>query len=96
MARTKNTNRRGSFGPSGKRRMTVGGKRPPIIGGYSDDERTTGKIRSTPPDLTVVVGSGDNREEFECYKIAMCFACPYFDGEKYSFFFGNPIFYFII
>lgn len=28
-----------------------------------------------------MVGSGDNREEFECYKIAMCFASPYFDGE---------------
>lgn len=42
---------------------------------------TPGRIRAAPPDLTIVVGSGDNREEFECYKIAMCFACPYFDGE---------------
>ena len=89
MARTKQTNR-GNLGSSSYdiRRM-IGGKRPLIIR-YSD-ERTIGKIRSTPPDLTVVVGSGDNREEFECYKIGMCFACPYFDGELYSFFFVHPI-----
>ena len=82
MARTKQTNRRnsGSSSSSGKLRRMVGGKRPPIVRYPVDDERK-GKIRSTPPDLTVVVGSGDEREEFECYKIAMCFACPYFDGE---------------
>ena len=29
------------------------------------------KIRSSPPDITVVVGSGDAREEFECYKVVL-------------------------
>ena len=37
------------------------------------------KIRSSPPDITVVVGKGDAREEFECYKVALSFASPYFD-----------------
>jgi len=26
------------------------------------------RIRSMPPDVTVVVGIGDNQQEFECYK----------------------------
>lgn len=37
------------------------------------------KIRSQPPDITVAVGSGSAMEEFECYKIVLSFASPYFD-----------------
>jgi len=29
----------------------------------------------------ILQGSGDNRQEFECYKIALSFAFPYFDGK---------------
>ena len=36
-------------------------------------------IRSSPPDITVVVGTGEAREEFECYRVALSFASPYFD-----------------
>jgi len=31
--------------------------------------------------IYIFKGSGDNRQEFECYKIALSFACPYFDGK---------------
>ena len=37
-------------------------------------------IRSMPPDVTVVVGTGDNQQEFECYKVVLSFASPYLDA----------------
>jgi hypothetical protein len=33
-----------------------------------------------PPDVTVVVGTGDNQQEFECYKVVLSFASPYLDA----------------
>ena len=32
------------------------------------------KIKSVPPDLIVSVGSGPSKQEFECYKVVLCFA----------------------
>ncbi|KAL7548667.1 hypothetical protein ACHAWF_011937 [Thalassiosira exigua] len=37
-------------------------------------------IRYQSPDVVVAVGSGDDMQEFECYKIALSFASPYFDA----------------
>lgn len=42
--------------------------------------RTLRKIRSQPPDVVVAVGTGECMQEFECYKIALSFASPYFDA----------------
>jgi len=33
-----------------------------------------------PPDVTVVVGTGDNQQEFECYKTVLSFASQYLDA----------------
>mmetsp|Transcript_6012 Transcript_6012/g.13637 ORF Transcript_6012/g.13637 Transcript_6012/m.13637 type:complete len:294 (+) Transcript_6012:113-994(+) len=41
---------------------------------------TPKKIRSSSPDVIVAVGQGDAMREFECYKIALSFASPYFDA----------------
>lgn len=41
---------------------------------------TTKKIRSQPPDVIVAVGEGDALREFECYKVVLSFASPYFDA----------------
>ena len=38
------------------------------------------RIRSSSPDVVVAVGTGDEMEEFECYRIALSFASPYFDA----------------
>ena len=40
----------------------------------------TKKIRSSPPDVIVAVGRDDKMQEFECYRIALSFASPYFDA----------------
>ena len=44
------------------------------------DSPSLKKIRSQPSDVIVAVGKGDAMQEFECYKIALCFASPYFDA----------------
>jgi len=75
MARTKQRALKSKGPPPTRIAIVRAARKSPIITGRHN------KIRAAPPDLTVVVGSGDNREEFECYKIAMCFVCPYFDGE---------------
>jgi len=36
-------------------------------------------VRVQSPDVIVAVGSGDNMQEFECYKINLSFAAEYFD-----------------
>lgn len=42
---------------------------------------TTGKkIRAQAPDVIIAVGDGDRQQEFECYKIVLAFASPYFDA----------------
>ena len=41
---------------------------------------TPKKIRSQPADIIVAVGSGDAMREFECYKVVLSFASPYFDN----------------
>ena len=38
------------------------------------------RSRSMPPDVTVVVGTGDNQQEFECYKAVLTLASPYLDA----------------
>ena len=38
------------------------------------------KIRSMPPDVTVVVGTGDYQQEFKCYKVVLSLASPYLDA----------------
>jgi len=38
------------------------------------------KIKSVLPDLIVSVGSGQSIQEFECYKVVLCFASDYFDS----------------
>ena len=38
------------------------------------------KIKSVPPDLIVSVGSGQSKQEFECYKVVLCFASDFFDS----------------
>jgi hypothetical protein len=47
----------------------------------ADDSLTNDpkRLRSLPPDVTVIVGSGDTAKSFSCYKLALCFASPYFD-----------------
>lgn len=42
-------------------------------------EPPTKKLRSQEPDIVVVVGSGKKKQEFECYKLFLCYACEYFD-----------------
>ena len=37
------------------------------------------RLRSIPPDVTVVVGTVPNAQSFSVYKLALCFASPYFD-----------------
>ncbi len=37
------------------------------------------KLRSQDPDIVIVVGSGENKQEFECYSQILCYSCPYFD-----------------
>ena len=39
----------------------------------------TSTVRVQSPDVIVAVGSGDNMQEFECYKINLSFAAEYFD-----------------
>jgi len=41
---------------------------------------STKKIRSMSPDITVVVGKGMYKHEFECYKVALSLASPVFDA----------------
>lgn len=43
-------------------------------------ESTPKRVRSQAPDVVVSVGRGDAKREFECYKIALSFASPYFDA----------------
>jgi hypothetical protein len=38
------------------------------------------KLRSHPPDVVVVVGSGDDAEEFECYQLILRMASEVFDA----------------
>jgi len=38
------------------------------------------KIKSMPPDLIASVGSGQSKQEFECFKVVLCFAYDYFDS----------------
>ena len=40
------------------------------------------RIRSMPNDVTVVVGAGENQQEFECYnyKVVLSIASPYLDA----------------
>mmetsp|Transcript_15267 Transcript_15267/g.27752 ORF Transcript_15267/g.27752 Transcript_15267/m.27752 type:complete len:352 (-) Transcript_15267:342-1397(-) len=40
---------------------------------------TPKRLRSQDPDVVVAVGQGDAKKEFECYRIALSFASPYFD-----------------
>ena len=37
-------------------------------------------LRSHPPDVTVSVGSGDEKQQFQCYKVLLCLASDYFDA----------------
>ena len=37
------------------------------------------RLRSHDPDMIVSVGSGDDKQEFECYKLILCYASEYFD-----------------
>ena len=41
--------------------------------------QTSSTVRVQSPDVIVAVGSGDNMQEFECYKINLSFAAEYFD-----------------
>ena len=36
-------------------------------------------LRSQDPDVIVAVGQGDNKIEFECYRVLLCYNCEYFD-----------------
>ena len=38
------------------------------------------EIKSQPPDVIVSVGTGDSKQDFECYKVVMAFASPYLDA----------------
>lgn len=38
------------------------------------------KVKSRPPDVIVSVGSGDNKQEFECYGVTLSFASEYLDA----------------
>ena len=38
------------------------------------------KIRSMSPDVTVLVGKGDKKQEFQCYRVALSLASPVFDA----------------
>eukprot|EP00956_Cyclotella_meneghiniana_P010001 scaffold13803_cov51-Cyclotella_meneghiniana.AAC.4 len=37
-------------------------------------------ITSHPPDVTVVVGSEDNKQEFQCYGVILAAASPVLDA----------------
>ena len=37
------------------------------------------KLRTQEPDIIVSVGSGSSKQEFECYKVILCYASEYFD-----------------
>ena len=37
------------------------------------------KLRSEPPDVVVMVGSGKKKQKFECHSIILCYASEYFD-----------------
>ena len=37
-------------------------------------------VRSQAPDVVVLVGSGDSRQEFKCYKVILSFASDYLDA----------------
>ena len=50
-------------------------KEPPQTSSTS----TMSTVRVQSPDVIVAVGSGDNMQEFECYKINLSFAAEYFD-----------------
>jgi len=42
-------------------------------------------LHQTPTYLVYYkIGTGDNAEEFKCYRIALAHACPYFDGEHHK------------
>ncbi len=36
-------------------------------------------LKSHVPDVTVSVGSGDEKQQFQCYKVLLCLASYYFD-----------------
>jgi hypothetical protein len=36
-------------------------------------------LKCHPPDVTVSVGSGDEKQQFKCYKVLLCLASDYFD-----------------
>ncbi len=36
-------------------------------------------LKSYPPDVTVSVGSGDGKQQFQCYKVLLCLVSDYFD-----------------
>ena len=36
-------------------------------------------LKSHPPDVTVSVGSGDEKKQFQCYKVLLCLVSDYFD-----------------
>ena len=37
-------------------------------------------IRSQAPDVTVLIGSGDSKQKFKCYKVMLSFASEYLDA----------------
>lgn len=41
---------------------------------------STQQLRSQAPDVVVAVGQGDGMQEFECYKVVLALASPYFDA----------------
>ena len=43
------------------------------------EESPAKRLRSVPPDVTVIVGTAPEAQSFSVYKIALCFASPYFD-----------------
>ena len=38
------------------------------------------RLRSILPDVVVSVGMDDEKQEFDCYSVILCFASPYFDA----------------
>jgi hypothetical protein len=50
--------------------------RPAAANKVSEDERTPKRLRSSEPDLTLIVGE----EEFYHYSSILCNSCPYFDN----------------
>ena len=54
-------------------------KKTDLPSSKQNDDQHPKKIRSVAPDVTVVVGKGDNRKKFQCYKAFLAFASPVLD-----------------